>query len=261
MYMYGVYNEATVGWGSSLSPWNRVLRHISSFLFLSLLFVPPSRALQGRQRSDAVRHILPQFSKTLFCSVLFSHQFFVHFSHQIFSFFPTSSFHLKIPTFTISLAASFLFGKFFVSSKWSKTVLTLNFSRLLSRDSPDDLWFMVDTHIWRRSSLKWFLGKWMFRELRRRQQISFSISELQCCSEYENVSALICFQWGSFSPSFPPDVRRTTCFLGRADQTLSTSALQWVDLMMSTITKKQRDMKWRTGKCLFLWSFEMCHCW
>ena len=40
-----------------------------------------------------------------------------------------------------------------------------------------------------------------------------------------------------FSP-FPPDVRRTTCFLGRADQTLTTSALHWVDLMMSTITKK-----------------------
>ena len=87
-------------WASSLYFSNRVLHHISSFLSPAICFIVVCATLEGsgaRQRSDSVRHILRQFSKAFFSSTVF--------------------FPLKVPAIAISFAPSFLFVKFFLSSK------------------------------------------------------------------------------------------------------------------------------------------------
>ena len=125
----------------------------SYFFILSLLFVPPpSRALlQGRQRSDSVRHIFPTSFKRLLLSTIFKSlllpisfksllfppvlkAFFfppvlkASFPHQFFSF-------KKIHAFTNAFIPSFLCRKFFVSlicffvPLTKRLSLTFNFSR------------------------------------------------------------------------------------------------------------------------------------
>ena len=75
--------------------------------FLSLLFVPPSRALEPNKEAIQCDIFCDNFQKLSF---------------------PSISFPLKVPAvFIISFAPSFLYGKFFVSSTQCLS-LTLNFS-------------------------------------------------------------------------------------------------------------------------------------
>ena len=101
--------------------------------FLSLLFVPPSRALEPDKEAIQCDIFCDNFQKLSFSTV---------------------SFPLKVPAFAISFAPSILFVKFFFSPMWSKAVvIDPQFLKMTEGDSRwlFCLWFVVD--IWTRSPL------------------------------------------------------------------------------------------------------------